>query len=66
MEIIFETLWKILCDAAKEVLVFAEAYGGDVRELVVFVDEARVRVWCVAAAREDIKDGDGVARSEPD
>jgi hypothetical protein len=29
------------------------------------MDEARVRVWGVAAAREDIKDGDSVARSKP-
>jgi len=29
------------------------------------MDEASIGVWGVAAAREDIKDGDVVARSEP-
>jgi hypothetical protein len=54
-----------LRDATKEVLVFAEAHGGDVGELVVFVDEAGVGVWGVTAAGEDVEDGDGVARREP-
>jgi hypothetical protein len=52
-------------DAAKKVLVFAEAHGGDVGELVVFMDEAGVGVRGVAAAGEDIEDGDGMARGEP-
>jgi hypothetical protein len=46
-------------------LVFAQAHGGDVGEFVVFVDEGRVGVWCVAAAGEDIEDADGVVRGEP-
>ena len=46
-------------------LVFAETHGGDVGEFVVFVDEGGVGVGGVAAAGEDVEDGDGVARGEP-
>jgi hypothetical protein len=46
-------------------LVFTQAHGRDVREFVVFVDEAGVGVRGVAAAGEDVEDGDGVARDEP-
>ena len=53
------------CDAANEVFVLPEANRGDVREFVVFVDEAGVRVRGVAAAGEDVEDGDSVARREP-
>ena len=45
--------------------VFAQAHGGDVGELVVFVDESGVGVRGIAAAGEDVEDGDGVARGEP-
>jgi hypothetical protein len=65
VEIAFEALGQVFCDAAEEVLVFAEAYGGDVGELVVFVDEGCVGVGGVAAASEDVEDGDSVARGEP-
>ena len=46
-------------------LVFAKAHGGDVGELVVFVDEVSVGVGGVAASGKDVEDGDGVARGEP-
>jgi hypothetical protein len=49
----------------EEVFVFAEANGGDVGELVVFVDEVGVGVGGIAAAGEDVEDGNGVARCEP-
>ena len=65
METIFATLGKVLGDAPEEVLIFAQAHGGDVREFVVFVDEARVGVRSVAAAGEDVEDGDSVALSKP-
>jgi hypothetical protein len=65
VEIALEALGESFCDAAEEVLVFAEAHGGDVGELVVFVDEGCVGVGGVAAAGEDVEDGDGVARGEP-
>jgi len=47
------------------VFVFAQAHRGDVGELIVFVDEGGVGVRGVAAAGEDVEDGDGVARCEP-
>jgi hypothetical protein len=65
VQIAFEALGQVFCDAAEEVLVFAEADRGDVGELVVFVDEVGVGVRGVAAAGEDVEDGDGVARGEP-
>ena len=65
MEVALEALGEGFCDAAEEVLVFAEAHGGDVGELVVFVNEIGVGVGGVAAASEDVEDGDGVARCEP-
>jgi hypothetical protein len=65
VEIALEALGQGFGDAAEEVLVFAEADGGDVGELVVFVDEGGVGVGGVAAASEDVEDGDGVARGEP-
>ncbi|MEO6804820.1 MAG: hypothetical protein ABI286_02455 [Edaphobacter sp.] len=65
MEIIFQAPGERLCDATDEELVFAQTHGGDVGEFVVFVDEAGVGVRRVAAAREYIKDRDGVARGEP-
>ena len=65
MKVAFEALWQILCDAAEEMLVFSQAHGGDVGEFVVFVDEGSVGVGGVAAAGEDVEDGDGVARGEP-
>lgn len=46
-------------------LVFAQAYGGDVGELVVFMDEGGVGVGGVAAAGEDVEYGNRVARGEP-
>jgi hypothetical protein len=64
VETIFATLGKVLRDAPEEVLIFAQAYCGDVREFVVFVDEARVRIRSVAAAGEDVEDRDSVALSE--
>ena len=54
-----------LLDAAEEELVFAEAHGGDVGELVVFVDEGGVGVGSEAAAGEDVEKSDGVAGGEP-
>ena len=65
MEIIFEALGKVLRHAAEEVLVFAQAHGGDVRELIVFVNEGCVGERGVTATGEDIEDGNGVARGEP-
>jgi hypothetical protein len=65
VEVSLETLWQVLRDAAEEVLVFSQAHGGDVGELIVFVDEGGVGVGGVAAAGEDVEDGDGVARGEP-
>jgi hypothetical protein len=65
VEIALEALGERFRDAAEEVLVFAEADGGDVGELVVFVDEGGVGVGGVAAASEDVEDGNGVARDEP-
>jgi hypothetical protein len=65
VEIIFEAFGKVLRDAAKQERVFAQAHGRDVGELVVFVDEGGVGVGRVAAAGEDVEDGDGVARGEP-
>jgi hypothetical protein len=62
---IFAAPGKVLRDAPEEVFVFAQAHGGDVREFVVFVDEARVGIRSVAAAGEDIKNGDSVALFEP-
>jgi hypothetical protein len=61
VEIAFEALGEGFRDATQEVLVFAEAHRGDVGELVVFVDEGRIGVGGVAAAGEDVEDGDGVA-----
>ena len=52
-------------DPSKEMLIFAQPHGGDVGEFVVFMDEAGVRVWCVAAAGEEVEDTDGVTRGEP-
>ena len=65
MEIVLEALGQVLRDAAKEVLVFAQAHCGDVGELIVFVDEGCVGVWSVTAAGEDVEDGDDVTRCEP-
>jgi hypothetical protein len=65
VEIVFEALREGFSHAAEEVLVFAEADGGDVGELIVFVDEGGVGIWGVAAASEDVEDGDSVARGEP-
>jgi hypothetical protein len=65
MEIVFEALGEGFFDAAEEEFVFAQAHGGDVREFVVFVDEGGVGVGGVAAAGEDVEEGDGVARLEP-
>jgi hypothetical protein len=65
VEIVFEALGEGFFDAADKEFVFAEAHGGDVRELVVFVDEGGVRVRGVAAAGEDVEEDDGVARFEP-
>jgi hypothetical protein len=65
VEIVLEALGESFFDAAEEELVFAQAHGGDVRELVVFVDEGGVGVWGVTAAGEDVEEGDGVARFEP-
>jgi hypothetical protein len=62
---IFAALGKVLRDAPKEALVFAQAHGGDVREFIVLVDEGRVGVRSVAAAGEDVEDGYGVALLEP-
>ena len=65
MEVALEALREGFSDAAEEVLVFAQAYGGDVGELIVFVDEGGVGVRGIAAASEDVEDGDGVACGEP-
>ena len=65
VEIVLKALGQILRDAAEEVLVFAQAHGGDVRELIVFVNEGSVGEGGVTAAREHVEDGDGVARGEP-
>jgi hypothetical protein len=65
VEVVLEALGEGFLDAADEELVFAEAHGGDVGELVVFVDEGGVGVGCVTAAGEDVEEGDGVAGVEP-
>jgi hypothetical protein len=65
VEIALEALGEGFRDAAEEVLVFAKTHGGDVRELVVFVDEGGVGVRGIAATGEDVEDCDGVARGEP-
>jgi hypothetical protein len=65
VEVVLEALGEGFRDAAEEVFVFAETHGGDVGELVVFVDEGGVGVGGVAAASEDVEDGNGVARGEP-
>ena len=65
VEVALEALGEVLRDTADEGLVFAETHGGDVGELVVFVDEGGVGVGSVTAAGEDVEDGDGVARGEP-
>jgi hypothetical protein len=65
VEIALEALREGFRDAAEEVLVFAQPYGGDIGELVVFVDEGGIGIGGVAAAGEDVEDGDGVARREP-
>jgi hypothetical protein len=65
VEVALEALREGFSDAAEEVLVFAQAYGGDVGELIVFVDEGGVGVGGVAAAGEDVEDSNGVARGEP-
>ena len=65
MQIGLETPRQGFGDAAEEVFVFAQAHGGDVGELVVFVDEIGVGVGGVAASCEDVEDGDGVAGGEP-
>ena len=65
MQVLFEPLGQIVRDATNEVLIFAQAHGGDVGEFVVFVHEAGVGVGGIAAAGEDVEDGDGVARSKP-
>ena len=62
---VLEAFGERFRDAAEEVLVFAEAHRGNVGELIVFVDEGGVGVGGVAAASEDVEDGDGVARGEP-
>jgi hypothetical protein len=64
-EITFEALGEILRDAADEEFIFAKTHGGDVGELIVFVDEGGVGVGGVAAAGEDVEQGDGVTRQEP-
>jgi hypothetical protein len=61
VEIALEALREGFRDATEKVLVFAQAHGGDVGELVVFVDEIGVGVGGVAAAGEDVEDGNGVA-----
>ena len=65
MEIIFEAFGQILCHAAEEVFVFAQAHGGDVGELIVFVNEGCVGEGGVTAAGEDVEEGNGVPRGEP-
>ena len=65
LEVAFETLGEILGDTPDELFVFAQAHGGDVGELVVFVDETGVGVRRVTAACVDVEDSDGVARGEP-
>ena len=65
MDVALEALGEVLRDAAEEELVFAEAHGGDVGELVVFVDEVGVGVRSEAAASEDVDQNDGVAFGEP-
>jgi hypothetical protein len=65
VEVAFEALGQGFGDAAEEVLVFAEAHGRDVRQLVIFVDEGGVGIRGVAAAGEDVEDGYGVPRGEP-
>src|SRR5258707_15385258 len=65
MKVVLEALWNGFSQATEEVFVFAEAHGGDVGKLVVFVDEGGVGVGSVAAASEYVEDGDYVARGEP-
>ena len=65
MEVVLETLGEGLLYAAEEEFVLPQPHGGDVGELVVFVDEGGVGVGGVAAAGEDVEDGDGVACDEP-
>jgi len=65
VEIAFEALGEGLLDATDPELVFSEAHGGDVGELVVFVDEGGVGVGGVAAAGEDVEEGDSVAGVQP-
>jgi hypothetical protein len=65
VEVVLEAFGESFCDATDKVLVLAKAHGGDIGELVVFVDEARVGVRGVTAASEDVEDGDGVARGKP-
>jgi len=65
VEIVLEALGEGFFDAAEEEFVFAQAHGRDVGELVIFVDEGGVGVGGVAAASEDVEDGDGVARGKP-
>jgi hypothetical protein len=65
VKVALQALWQVLRNAANEVLVLAQAHSRDIGELIVFMDETRIRVWGVAAARKDIEDGDGVARNEP-
>ena len=65
VEVVLVALGEGLLDAAEEEFVFAETHGGDVGELVVFVDEGGVGVGGEAAAGEDVEESDGVAGGEP-
>jgi hypothetical protein len=65
MDMIFAALGKVLRDAPKEALVFAQTHGRDVREFIVLVDEGRVGIRSVAAAGEDVENGDSVTLFEP-
>ena len=65
MEVALEALREGFSDAAEEEFVFAQAHRGNVRKFIVFMDEGGVGVGSMTTAREDIQDGDGVARGEP-
>jgi hypothetical protein len=65
VEVVLEAFGESFRDAAEEVFVFSQAHGGDVGELIVFVDEGGVGIGGVSAAGEDVEDGNGVACREP-
>ncbi len=54
-EIVFQALGKGLLDATDEELIFTEAHGGDVGELIVFVDERSVGIGSETTAGEDVR-----------